>query len=96
MNDISFFNRFCHSLLSRPAAVLLVALALSSLPSCGRKPDTSAGADSGSGEIRIAAAKRGDLGNVEALLKGNPDFVFSKDTNGWTPLHFAAAKYPNS
>ena len=85
-------SRLCHSPISRLAAVLLVALALSSLASCGRKPDTTAGGGSGSGEIRVAAAKRGDLGKVKALLKGNPDFVFSKDTNGWTPLHFAAAK----
>ena len=36
------------------------------------------------------AAQNGDLEKVEALLKENPAFVFSKDTNGWTPLHTAA------
>ena len=29
---------------------------------------------------------------VKALLKGNPDLVFSKDTNGMTPLHLAAMR----
>lgn len=24
------------------------------------------------------------------ILKEDPDLVFSKDSNGWTPLHFAA------
>jgi hypothetical protein len=85
-------SRLGHSPISRLAAILLVALALSSLASCSRKPDTTAGGGSGSGEIRVAAVKRGDVGKVKALLKGNPDFVFSKDTNGWTPLHFAAAR----
>jgi Ankyrin repeats (3 copies)/Ankyrin repeat len=37
------------------------------------------------------AAKNGDLEKVKALLKGNPDFVFSKeDEYGRTPLHYAA------
>lgn len=36
------------------------------------------------------AAKAGDLTTVEALLKSNPDLVFSKKTNGNTPLHYAA------
>ena len=34
--------------------------------------------------------RAGDLEKVKALLKDNPDLVFSKDTNGWTPLHMAA------
>jgi ankyrin repeat protein len=37
------------------------------------------------------AASAGDLEKVKALLKANPNLVFSKDTNGLTPLHFAAA-----
>ncbi len=41
------------------------------------------------GEIHDAA-QRGDLAKVKALLKDNPELVFSKDTNGVTPLHFAA------
>ena len=89
MNMHSFFSGFCHSPISRRAAVLLVALALGGLGSCGRKHDTSAGGDTGSGEI-LEAAKSGDLAKVKALLKGNPDLVLSKDTNGMTPLHFSA------
>jgi ankyrin repeat protein len=38
-----------------------------------------------------SAAKIGDLERVQALLKNNPDLVLSKDRNGWTPLHWAAA-----
>jgi len=89
MNTHSFFSRVCHSPISRLSAVLLVALALSSLASCGRKHDTTVGGDSGSGGIHYAA-RAGDVEKVKALLKGNSDLVFSKDTNGWTPLHIAA------
>jgi ankyrin repeat protein len=38
------------------------------------------------------AATSGDLAKVQALLKDNPQLVFSKDDQtGWTPLHSAAA-----
>ncbi len=53
-------------------AVTLIALAWSSLVFGGEIHD---------------AAKSGDLEKVKALLKANPDLVFSKDTNGCTPLH---------
>ncbi|MFZ0940631.1 MAG: ankyrin repeat domain-containing protein [Candidatus Sulfotelmatobacter sp.] len=43
----------------------------------------------GSGEIREAAGN-GDLARVQALLKHNPDLVFSTDRRGNTPLHAAA------
>jgi len=36
-------------------------------------------------------AKAGDLNNVKTLLKDNPQSVFSKDWDGQTPLHIAAA-----
>lgn len=36
------------------------------------------------------AAKNGNLAKVQALVKSNPDLVFSKDDTGATPLHFAA------
>jgi ankyrin repeat protein len=36
------------------------------------------------------AAKSGDLGKVKSLVKGNPAVVFSTDTVGYTPLHWAA------
>src|ERR1035437_7312102 len=75
MNTHSFFSRFCHSPIPRRAAVLLVALAWSSLAFGGEIHD---------------AAKAGDLEKVAVLLKNNPDLVFSKDTNGATPLHLAA------
>ena len=57
-------------------AVTLVALVWSCLAFCGEIHD---------------AAEDGDLEKVKALLKANPDLVNSKDTNGMTPLHFAAA-----
>jgi ankyrin repeat protein len=69
---------------------MLVALALSSLTSCGKKHDTTAGDHSGRSEIHDAA-KRGDLEKVKALLKDNPNLVSSRDTNGWMPLHAAAS-----
>ena len=72
MNMHSFFSRLCHSPIPRRAAVMLVALAWSSLAFCGEIHD---------------AAKDGDLEKVKALLKDNPDLVFSKDNDGATPLH---------
>ncbi len=42
------------------------------------------------GEIHDAA-RNGDLGTVEALLKDNRQLVFSQDKDGMTPLHYAAA-----
>ena len=38
----------------------------------------------------LDAANRGDLEQVKALLKGNPNLVFRKDTIGMTALHLAA------
>jgi hypothetical protein len=37
------------------------------------------------------ATQAGDFEKVSALLKINPNLVFSKNSNDWTPLHFAAA-----
>ncbi|MGP8200312.1 MAG: ankyrin repeat domain-containing protein [Limisphaerales bacterium] len=42
------------------------------------------------GEIHDTA-RDGDLERIRTLLKDNPGLVFSKDNDGWTPLHFAAA-----
>ena len=36
------------------------------------------------------SATEGDLKNIEALLKDNPDLVLTKDNYGRTPLHYAA------
>lgn len=63
------------SILRRPA-ILLVALAWSSVAFCGEIHD---------------AAKSGDLEKVKILLNENPDLVFSKDDDGETPLNWAAA-----
>jgi ankyrin repeat protein len=75
VNTHSLFTRLCHSPIPRRAAVLLVVLAWSSLAFGGEIHD---------------AARNGDLEKVKALLKDNPDLVFSKDGFGWTPLHWAA------
>lgn len=37
------------------------------------------------------AVKNNDLAKVRTLIKNNPDLVFSKDEDGFTPLHLAAA-----
>jgi len=41
------------------------------------------------GEIHDAA-KSGDLEQVKALLKADPNLVFIQDNSGWTALHFGA------
>jgi ankyrin repeat protein len=38
----------------------------------------------------IESASKGDLGNMEALLEGNRDLAFCKNSRGSTPLHEAA------
>jgi ankyrin repeat protein len=38
------------------------------------------------------AAESGDLAKVKALVKEHPDLVFSRDSDGATPLHLAADK----
>ena len=42
------------------------------------------------GEIH-EAVKNTDLVKVKSLIKDSPDLVFSKDEDGFTPLHLAAA-----
>jgi ankyrin repeat protein len=75
MNKYSFFGRLCCSQLPRRAAVMSVVLIWGSLAFCDEIHD---------------AAQSGDTVKVKALLKDNPDLVFSKNTNGWTPLFSAA------
>ena len=65
MNTQWFFSRRGYSPIPRRAACLLGALAWSSLAFGGEIHD---------------AAKAGDLEKVKAVLKDNPDLVFSKDT----------------
>lgn len=42
------------------------------------------------GEIH-EAVKNDDIAKVKELIQNNPDLVFSKDEDGFTPLHLAAA-----
>jgi ankyrin repeat protein len=80
MNKRSSFSKLCHSPILRRFILTLAALAWSGIAFCG--------------EIHNAAAS-GDLETIKALLRGNPDLVSSKETNGYhvgyTPLHYAAA-----
>jgi ankyrin repeat protein len=71
-----FCSRIWHSLRSQRGIVALVVLAWGSVAFCGVIHD---------------AAKNGDLEKAKVPIKANPDLVFSKDTFGTTPLHFAAA-----
>jgi ankyrin repeat protein len=75
MNNLRFFSgHFGLFPIPRRAAVMLVALGWSSFAFCGEIHD---------------AAKSGDLEKVKALLKNNPDFVFSRDDKyGGTPLQW--------
>jgi len=61
---------------SRVIFVLAAILASSSLALCG--------------EIH-EAVKNNDTAKVRELIKNNPDLVLSKDEDGFTPLHLAAA-----
>jgi len=40
----------------------------------------------------IAASQNGEFQKVKALVIDNPDLIFSKDKNAWTPLHWAVLK----
>ena len=57
-NTHLFFSRFCHRSIPSFAAVMLVALAWSSLAFCGEIHD---------------AARAGNVGKVSALLNDNPE-----------------------
>ena len=70
----SLISRACHSRIPRCAVFILVMLALSRFAFCDEIHD---------------AAQKGDLARGKALLKDNPDLVFSKDNNGTTSLHLA-------
>ena len=78
MNLNSFFSWLCHSSILHLATFCLVALALIGVAGCSKN-----------GAIHDAA-KAGDLEKAKALLTAHPDLISSKDTNGMTPLHFAA------
>jgi ankyrin repeat protein len=88
-------SRFCHRATPRRAVLMLVALALSCLASCGRKdvvsdqihntttnlmPVGAPATTTTKAEATIHdAARDGDLERVRALLKSDPDLVSSKD-----------------
>ena len=79
----SLMIRFSAAVVFRCVAVTLITLGCMCLFSaCHRK-------DAGY-EFRAAAAK-GDLTKVQALLRGRPNLVFSKNKKGSTALHWAAA-----
>jgi hypothetical protein len=77
MGIISFLNQLVHSSIPRISIVMLIALACSIPAFCGEIHD---------------AAKAGDLAKVKALLKENPELIFSKHDFGMMPLHWAAFK----
>ena len=78
-NRHSFFGRFCRSSIPSLAAITLLVLAWGSVAFCQEIHD---------------ATRNDDLAKMQALLKGNPDMVFSKHNDGNTPLHWAAAGGP--
>ncbi len=67
--------RLFNSPMALRAAVMLIALAWSSLAFCGEIHD---------------AVRNDDLARVQALLKDNPDLALSKDKIGRTALQWAA------
>jgi ankyrin repeat protein len=77
VNRSSFLSRLFHSPIYRIAIVPLIMLALNIPAVCGEIHD---------------AVKTGDLAKVKALLKDNPELVFSKDNGLFdaTSLHLAA------
>jgi ankyrin repeat protein len=73
----TFFSRHRRASIPRYVAIILLVLVWNHLAFCG--------------EVHVAA-ESGDLEKVKALLKENHDLVFSRDTNGVTPLLWAAFK----
>jgi ankyrin repeat protein len=77
MNITSRCDRRFHSPILRFVAFAMAVLISISLALCQG--------------IREAAGK-GELTAVNALLKGDPDLVFTKDSLGMAPLHWAAER----
>jgi hypothetical protein len=80
MNSHSFFSRLCRSSIPKRTAVILVALAWSNF-NCGCSTHTY--------EAVVEEQHKDELEKDKALIS-NPDFVFSKNEFGVTPLHRAA------
>jgi ankyrin repeat protein len=72
-----------HAAIHRTVLLLLALAWVSLASSCHRNDPTGT-------EFRGAAAK-GDITKVRALLKAHPDLILSKNKNGATALHWAAA-----
>jgi TonB family protein len=75
MEISSFFSRLSHFAIAPIAIVTLIVLACSTPAFCS--------------EI-YEAATTGDLAKAKALLKDNPELVYSRNINRRTPLHYAA------
>jgi ankyrin repeat protein len=73
-----FLGWLHHSPIPRLAIVVLIALIFSAPSFCA--------------EIHNAA-RDGDLEKIKMLIKGNPELVSSKDSTGYTPLHYAVEEW---
>jgi ankyrin repeat protein len=84
-------SRLCKSTLLCIASSFAAALFLSALvSSCGKKEAaTSVGDLNGNAEMYDGIVG-GDVAKVRVLLQRNADLVFTKDSTGLTPLHWAA------
>ena len=88
----------CHSPIFRRAAILLAALALCGLTSCGKDDQTSAngsppGNAGASQDVNVElenAAMTGDLDKLKAMFKTEPRLTAHRGGGGGTLLHMAA------
>jgi ankyrin repeat protein len=83
MNSDSFLGR------GGRIAVMLAALSLCGLCSCDKHRDAAAVEQARKEQI-FDAASRGNMEKLNALLKVNPDLPVIKNSDGLTPLHWAA------
>ena len=75
-------------------SLLLAGCFIAVLSGCSDPVPDSAknvGADASSEDQICAAATAGDLGKVKMLIESDPTLIDALDSNGRTPLHFAAA-----